>query len=356
METEGKPQAKQSESGTAKSSEQIPAPAWLAVSRSVALFLGAFSLLNLLAEFRSPGFDANVWWIDLRPCPAPLARGVLALVGMLLVGFAVRPQLHPLLRRMTIAVVMLLFAVALWNSIVYYTLIRQGAIRSDVALPFSLHVAACLAVIVAGLLSKPACSSRPQRDLVIALVTLAVCLIGFPLAQMYCFGKTDYRRKADVIVVFGCRAYADGRASPALEDRVRSGCRLYLDGWANKMIFSGGPGDGDVHETESMRQLALRLGVPDADIILDPNGLSTQATVANTSAMFTERGLKRRLAVSHFYHLPRIKLCYAQAGIDVYTVPADEKNLPNLAYLLTREIVALWVYYLHPLAVRRDQR
>ena len=355
METEGKPQATENVSGTAGPSEGIPAPAWLAVSRSVALFFGTFSLLNLLAEFRAPGLDANIWWIDLRPCPAPLARGGLALVGMLLVAFAVRPRLHPLLRRTTIVLVLLLFGIALWNSMVYYTLIRQGTIRSGAALPFSLHVAACLAVIVAGLVSKSSHSSHPQRDLFIGSVAMVICLVGFPLAQMYCFGRTDYHRKADVIVVFGCKAYASGRPSLTLADRVETGCRLYLDGLAPKMVFSGGPGDGDVHETEAMRRLALQLGVADADIILDRDGLSTQATVANTTALFAQRGWSRVLAVSHFYHLPRIKLCYGQADLDVYTVPADENNLPHLAFLLTREVVALWVYYLHPLAAGRHE-
>lgn len=37
------------------------------VARGVALFFGLFSLLNVLGELRTPGFDANGWWIDFRP-------------------------------------------------------------------------------------------------------------------------------------------------------------------------------------------------------------------------------------------------------------------------------------------------
>src|SRR6266480_3726625 len=39
---------------------------WSFVPRGLALFLGGFSLLNLLGHFRFARFDANLWWIDLH--------------------------------------------------------------------------------------------------------------------------------------------------------------------------------------------------------------------------------------------------------------------------------------------------
>ena len=35
-----------------------------ALPRGLAMFLGGFTLLNLLGEFRLAGFDANLWWIE----------------------------------------------------------------------------------------------------------------------------------------------------------------------------------------------------------------------------------------------------------------------------------------------------
>lgn len=177
------------------------------------------------------------------------------------------------------------------------------------------------------------------------------CAVIFPLAQMICFGKTEYQRPADVAVVFGARVYADGRPSDALADRVRTGCYLYRDGLINKLLFSGGPGDGAVHETESMKQMAIRLGVRPEDILTDQAGLNTQATVRNTSALLSQLRVSRVLVVSHFYHLPRIKLAYHRAGWEVYTVPARETYLlRQMPYNMAREVAALWVYYLRPLA------
>jgi vancomycin permeability regulator SanA len=181
-------------------------------------------------------------------------------------------------------------------------------------------------------------------------LTVAVCLAGFPFAQMCCFGLTDYRREANAAVVFGARVYADGRLSLALADRVQTACTLYRDGLVRKVILSGGPGDGETHETEAMRRLALELGVAADDIMVDEAGVNTEATVRNTCAMFEQERVRRVIAVSHFYHLPRIKLAYARQGREVYTVPADETRvLMRLPWYMAREVAALWVYYLRPL-------
>jgi uncharacterized SAM-binding protein YcdF (DUF218 family) len=115
--------------------------------------------------------------------------------------------------------------------------------------------------------------------------------------------------------------------------------------------MSGGPGDGDVHETEAMRRFAIDLGVPAEAIVTDRYGLSTAATVRNTSELFERRGVQRALAVSHFYHLPRIKLSYDRAGCHVATVPAHERYVQSaLPWYMAREVAAWWVYWAKAIA------
>jgi len=167
---------------------------------------------------------------------------------------------------------------------------------------------------------------------------------------MFCFGKTDYRRPADVVVVLGARVYADGHPSDALADRVRTACQLYRSGLVKKLLFSGGPGEGAIHETEGMKRMALQLGVKPRDILVDEGGLNTQATVKDTEAICSRLHFSRILVVSHFYHLPRIKLAYQRDGWEVFTVPAKESYLlRQMPYNIAREVAALWVYYLRPL-------
>jgi len=231
-------------------------------------------------------------------------------------------------------------------------LLAQGAINTAFPVAFSIFVSIAIGIVLVGF-AVPTAKQNGYKGISTKIVSTAVflmCLVAFPLGQMFCFGKTDYRRRADAILVFGARVYADGRISDALADRVRTGCRLYLDGLAERLIFSGGPGDSRIHETEAMRRMAIELGVPAEAILLDKKGVNTQATVKNTCGMFERLGIEQALAVSHFYHLPRIKMSYQRQQWEVYTVPAKESYvLTEMPIYIFREVAALWVYYLRPI-------
>jgi uncharacterized SAM-binding protein YcdF (DUF218 family) len=228
--------------------------------------------------------------------------------------------------------------------VTFYFLLAIGRIATGFPVPLSSLI--CIGML---LVAREAWLCRAEKKRVIAWRVVAGCLglFGvFPLAQMVFFGNTDYRRPADAVVVFGARAYKDGRLSDALEDRVRTACELYRDGLARRLVMSGGPGDGVIHETEAMRRYAIEHGVRPEHVFVDQHGLNTEATVRNTVPLFRQWQTKRVLAVSHFYHLPRIKLSYQRAGLEVCTVPARQKYiLSQVPYSMAREVAAFWVYY-----------
>ena len=324
-----------------------------AVARGLAFFLGVFSLLNVLGDLLSPGFDANHWWIDLRPIHSPAADVFLAGSAFFLLAYSVRPVLSSQRKILTYAFLASLLFVTMWNAVMFYTLVIRRAIRSVFPVAFSVFVAAAIATVLVCVGEQTLRRrKRPAlRSTAASIVTVLICVVVFPFAQMFCFGLTDYRRQADVIVVFGAAVHSDTTGSNALADRVRTGCELYLDGLAKRIIFSGGPGEGDIHQTEAMREMALKSGVAPQAIILDTDGLTTRATVRNTCAMFDDLGIRRVLAVSNFYHLPRIQMSYQRQDLEVSTVPAKEScRLTATAYFVGREIAALWIYHLRPLA------
>jgi uncharacterized SAM-binding protein YcdF (DUF218 family) len=164
---------------------------------------------------------------------------------------------------------------------------------------------------------------------------------------MLFFGLANYARAADAAVVLGARTYADGKPSQALADRVATACDLYDRGLVRKLIFSGGPGYGPVSETQAMTAMALAAGVKPDDILTDDAGVNTEMTARHATAMLHDLGTHTVLVVSHWYHLPRVKLAFQRQGLDVCTVPATEPiPLSNLPIYVAREIPAFWVYYL----------
>ena len=318
--------------------------------RGLALFLGGFALLNIMGGICSAHFDANLWWIDLRSLPPIVATPFLLFSSACLVGFAFCPPLSAWWRFLIVGCVGLLCVVAVVNTAQFYVLLARGIVHPGIPIPLSLFVAAALAAIFIS-------SWRGRfpvgntKGLFQTMAVACACVLCFPVAQMFFFGKTDYRRPADAAVVLGARVYADGRPSDALADRVRTACELYREGLVRRLVFSGGPGDGAIHETEAMKRMATALGVKAQDIWLDKEGVNTQATVRNTEQLFSQWHASRILVVSHAYHLPRVKLAYQRDGWDVFTVPAKESYLlRQMPYNMAREVAAMWVYYLRPLA------
>ena len=328
-----------------------------AVCRGVALFLGLFVVLNVVGDLGTRGFDANLWWIRLPIRRQYVEDLLLAWAGGCLLWVATHQQFSKVVRLVLTGTFCLLMAGSLWNTVRYYQLLAAHSIVTRFPLPFSLLVTLSLGFLILGIWRSGAASRTAGAGWLYHSALVAVCLacaVAFPLGQMYCFGLTDYRRPADVIVVFGAGVHPNGRLSSILEERVQTGCELYHQQFAPRILFSGGPGKGRVHETVAMRRRALELGVPAEAILIDAAGMDTEATAATTFRLAQEQGWRRVLAVSQFYHLPRIKLAFHRHGAEVYTVPATPiYRFRALPYFMAREVAAWWWYYIRPLVPAR---
>ena len=321
-----------------------------AVARGLALFVAGFTLLNLAGEAFHRGFDASIWWIDLRPLSSLISRGLLLLSAVVLLDFVRNPGLTGKRRLVFQVTSGTLTAIALRDAATFYNLIDRHEIQSSFPMSVSLVVATGFGLLLVASLLKTAPDQSVRLRNIVTTATFGVCLVAFPLLQIFCFGWTDYRRSADVAVVFGCRVYRNGEPSEALIDRVHCGVDLYRAGLCSYLLMSGGPGPGETHETTAMKRLAVDMGVPADRVLIDELGLSTDETVTHTLPMIKARGFRRVLAVSHYFHLPRIKLTYSRAGLDVFTVPTQRtRGLWRQEFLLIREVAALWAYYARPL-------
>lgn len=316
---------------------------WL---RGGALFFGGFALVN---SFRSLAFgaaDESLWALDLRPLGELAARIFVVWSGVMLLWFALRPA-GPIIHRLIRLTLWLILVVATENALRYYMALLREQFSAAFPIPVTLVLAVLAGVAYWRTTPERAALRPPYAALV--LVAAPVFLFGFLLLQMAAYGGTDYRRRADLTIVFGARAYADGRMSTALYDRIRTATDLYLEGRTPILFLSGGPGDGAFTEAELMRRYARSRGAPESALVIDNEGLSTIETVRNAARYMRARGMTRALAVSQFYHLPRVKLTMDRAGIRGFTTPAAKSRLiVKLPLLMLREAPALVYYYLRP--------
>jgi vancomycin permeability regulator SanA len=319
--------------------------------RGLALFLGVFTLISLVGELRGRTSDINLWWIDLRDLRGFVRITILAGFGGLLVAWAIRAAPGVWLRRATSLACAVLAGVALRDSFRFLALSGDGLVHSVLAVPLSLFVAVALGTLALATL-RPGHSGegRSLREALAIGAAIAGWGLAFPLAQMFFFGTTDYRRPADAAVIFGARVYASGVPSPLLADRIRTGVELYDSGLVPMLVMSGGDGVDGFNEAEVMRASAIAAGVAPGAIMVDPAGVTTEATVANAVSLLSEGSNPlppRIMAVSQPYHLPRVQLSFATAGVDVLTVPAaDPQPIGEMPWLVAREVPAFWVYYL----------
>ena len=326
----------------------------LGLARGVALFVGAYSLLNFAASLRSAQPSQNLWWIDPSFMGATLGSAVVAVAAIVLLAFGILPRLSLWRRVATVVACAALAGIALQNVAEFYHAWGAGTFTPGVSVPLSLMIAVMFALlgwaVVALAPGKPGIAGHFA-----AFVAFALIVALFPLAQIGFFGTSDYRAKADAAVVFGALVYDNGVPSPSLRDRIVEAVGLYRAGLVNTLVMSGGVEPNGYDETAVMRDAAVKAGVPSSAIVRDPKGVNTDATVSNTLAIFASRGIKRVLAVSQGYHLPRVKLAYLSEGFDVRTVPAREAEpIWKTPLFMAREVPAFWQYWLRALA--RDVR
>lgn len=326
----------------------------LALARGTAIFVGVYSLASALAAARSLHASQNLWWIDLSFLPSTAAVVLTIASSVALLSYGIAPKAAAWRRFAAVFACVALAGAALFNTADFYRAWGAGTFLPGVAIPLSVVI-----VVVFGLLGWAIVVLRPGRqtvtDSLAAVVAFLLVVALFPLAQVGFFGTSDYRAKSDAAVVFGALVFNNGAMSPSLRDRVLTGVELYRAGLVHTLVMSGGVEPNGIDETATMRDAAVKAGVPASAILRDPKGVSTDATVRNTVAIFSAHGIKRVLAVSQGYHLPRVKLAYLAAGWNVRTVPAREiEPIWKTPLFIAREVPAFWEYWLR--AFVRDVR
>jgi uncharacterized SAM-binding protein YcdF (DUF218 family) len=288
----------------------------IALMDGLRLFLAVALVVDSVRSFFTP--DASLLGILVR---WPGGRPLPSIDGLVLAAAF-------LIRHRVAALVLVAHAVlALVNIGEFYVLRAQGLPAA--ALPFSIVT---LAILMGGI-------ARTFYDGPTAKWTWTAwgAALAGPLLllfHLFSFGSTDYTRPAGAIVVFGARAYPDGSPSQALADRMVHGVRLYHQKVAPTLILSGAP-----DEVPTMKRLALKWRVPEEAIVCDPEGVNSYATLANLK-------VRSVVAVSHYYHLARIKLTARRMGIACVTSPCMmSQRLQKEPYFIARECAAFVSYY-----------
>ena len=313
------------------------------------LAVGLLALLNLAGEAVRPPFDATHTWLGDADLPRPIFRVLELASALVLLWHAARP-IRPAWARLGGAIVVGVGAVlAALDVATFYGVLARGAIRGPAFVPASLVVAVCLAALALNVATDR--RDRPRWTLPRAAACGAVTAASFvamPLLLMVTLGPTRYERRADCAIVLGARVWDDGTPSLALSDRVDEAIRLYQQGFVRAIVMSGAVDEHNgFSEPEVMRARAIAAGVPEGAVILDEEGVTSSWTARNGALLMRRHGFARAIAVTHYYHEPRVKMLFERAGVAVYTVPARmSRRLLKEPWFIVREVLAYWHSFL----------
>ena len=126
-----------------------------------------------------------------------------------------------------------------------------------------------------------------------------------------------------IALVFGAGLTRSGEPTPALYDRVATAADLYRRGLVNTLLLSGDNRFADYNEPEAMRRTALKLGVPDEDLVLDYAGRRTYDSCYRAREIF---GVSRAILVTQAFHLDRALYVCDSLGVDGIGLAADRRS------------------------------
>ena len=127
-----------------------------------------------------------------------------------------------------------------------------------------------------------------------------------------------------------------GRLSDMLRDRMDTAIALYQNGSVQTLLLSG-DGSGEWSEVHYMKLYAVENGIPEEDILVDPEGYSTYETMQRASDIY---GLENIVAVTQSYHLYRAMYIARDFGMNVKGASADLDIYAGQLYRDCREVLA----------------
>lgn len=140
----------------------------------------------------------------------------------------------------------------------------------------------------------------------------------------------------ECILVLGASVYRNGDPSPMLRDRLDTAVYLYEAGAAPKLLLSGDR-SSDYDEVGPMLKYVKEAGVPDEDVVCDPNGFSTYESVYRAGRVYR---VSKVLVVTQKYHLYRALYGCRHMNMDAIGVGSDQERYVGQFLRDGRELLA----------------
>ncbi|MFI8687604.1 YdcF family protein [Rossellomorea sp. NPDC077527] len=164
--------------------------------------------------------------------------------------------------------------------------------------------------------------SREYRIRVIfGAVFIFFVFVSYSAFSIWTYGDKVQLVKSDAGVVLGAAVW-DGEPSPVLRERVNHAIWLNENHYVDKIIFTGGKGEGNKYaESEVARDYAIENNVDPDDILIEKKSKITEENLKYAYEIAVENNLNTFSIVSDPLHMKRAMLMAEHTGMDAYSSP-----------------------------------
>ncbi|MBO5388482.1 MAG: YdcF family protein [Lachnospiraceae bacterium] len=169
-----------------------------------------------------------------------------------------------------------------------------------------------------------------RKIIVITIIIMVVVYIVINVASICIYSTKDEKCKADVAIVLGAAAY-EGEVSPVYRERINHGITLYKEGFVEKIIVTGGIGEGNVKsDAYYAKEYAISMGVLAEDVLTEDTSTITEENLENAKLIMEQKGYETAIIVSDPLHMKRAMLLAKDAGIEGYSSPTPTTRYQSL--------------------------
>lgn len=139
-------------------------------------------------------------------------------------------------------------------------------------------------------------------------------------------------------------------------DRLIQTAELYKAGKIKKIILSGGSGrllQQQVRESQTLKDVLIRMAVPEEDIILENESRTTHENIKYTTELLKMKPeLKNILLITSGFHMRRSLACCKKNNLRVTPFSVDERSgeglyTPDKVIVPDAEVLVSWDILMH---------
>lgn len=174
--------------------------------------------------------------------------------------------------------------------------------------------------------------------ILLGIMTVSINLYMINYAKKYILTMDNINTASvSCITVLGASVKSNGTPSNMLEDRLAESVVLYNVGVSNKIIMSGDHANDNYDEVNTMKNYAIKKGIPSSDIFMDHAGLNTYDSMYRLKNIFE---VGSTMIVTQDYHLYRAIYIARKMGIEAYGIASNPREYNGQFYRDIREILA----------------